>query len=138
MKYRVAIIGCGAIFERHYQSIKHSDNFELVAICDIQKSIVDSLSKRLNVAGFSTFEDCLEHSNANFYVIATPNANHYEQAMACIEKNKHYIVEKPACLKFSKLEKLVHATNSSGVNGYCVLQVRLNESVNADRDWETM
>lgn len=134
MKYRVAIIGCGAIFNRHYESIKVNKDFELVALCDVQKSVVDSLSSRYGVEGYYSFEDCIQNSKANFYVIATPNSKHYNQVKHCIEKNKHYLVEKPACLKSEEVRDLVNLTNGSSVNGYCVLQVRLNDSVSLVRE----
>ena len=35
--YKVGIIGCGAIFQRHYESIQANDNFELVSICDVDE-----------------------------------------------------------------------------------------------------
>ncbi len=134
MKYKVAIIGCGAIFDRHYESINKNKNFELVALCDVQKSIVDSLSSRHGVEGYYSFEDCIENSEANFYVIATPNSKHYDQVKYCIENNKHYLVEKPACLKSKEVKDLISLTRKSKVEGYCVLQVRLNESVSLVRE----
>jgi UDP-N-acetyl-2-amino-2-deoxyglucuronate dehydrogenase len=34
-KIRIAIVGCGRISKNHFGSIeKHSDNIELVAVCD--------------------------------------------------------------------------------------------------------
>ena len=39
MKKKVAIIGCGAIFNRHAESITNTKNFEIVAVCDVQKEL---------------------------------------------------------------------------------------------------
>jgi predicted dehydrogenase len=46
-QYKVGIIGCGAIFPRHLEAIQANNNFELKAICDIQESLVKSISKKL-------------------------------------------------------------------------------------------
>ena len=44
-KYKVGIVGCGAILPRHLESIDANNNFELSAICDIQEDLVKNLSK---------------------------------------------------------------------------------------------
>ena len=39
---KVAIIGCGAIFNRHADAINEQKDMKLVAVCDIQSQIADS------------------------------------------------------------------------------------------------
>lgn len=129
MKNKVAIIGCGAIFNRHADAIKNTDNFELVAVCDVQKEIADDKSKTYKCKPYYSLEDCLKNSDANFYVLATPNYLHYEQSLECIEKKKSILVEKPVTLKTSELEILLEAAKKNNVEAYGVLQVRLNNSV---------
>ena len=129
MVNKVAIIGCGAILNRHVSAVKENSNFELVAVCDTQKSVADSKSKKYGCSVFYEIADCIDKSSANFYVIATPNSMHYEQAKLCIESGKDVLVEKPACLDYREVEDLGRLASKHGVNAYCVLQVRLNNSV---------
>ena len=129
-KKKVAIIGCGAIFNRHLDAIqKNNGLYELVAVCDIQKEISQTYGERYGVDSFFSLEDCLEKSCADFYVIATPNYLHYEQAKKCILKSKEVLVEKPATLRKEELVELVELAKEKKVNAYCILQVRLNNSV---------
>jgi predicted dehydrogenase len=104
---KVAIIGCGAIFNRHADSITNTEDFELVAVCDIQKEIADDKSKKYNCKAYYDIQDCLKKSEADFYVLATPNFLHYEQALACIDKGKKILIEKPVTLKTSELKELL-------------------------------
>ncbi len=132
MKNKVAIIGCGAIFNRHLVAIQKNKNlYELVAVCDIQSEISDSYGEKYSVKSFSSIDDCIEKSTADFYVIATPNYLHYEQAKKCILKGKNVLIEKPATLRKTELEEIVALSSEKGVNAYCILQVRLNNSVAA-------
>ena len=71
MKKKVAIIGCGAIFNRHAESIGYSKKFELTAVCDVQKKIADNKSKKYNCKAYYSLSDCLRESEADFYVLAT-------------------------------------------------------------------
>ena len=42
--YKVGIVGCGKIFNRHHEAIEFNENYELVAICDIDVSKKDQYS----------------------------------------------------------------------------------------------
>lgn len=130
-KRKVAIIGCGAIFNRHADSINSSDEFELVAVCDTQKEIADSKARKQKCESYYTLEDCIEKSSANFYVLATPNSLHYPQAKKCIQAGKDILVEKPVTLSIDEVDEIIDLANKSGVEAYGVLQVRLNNSVRA-------
>lgn len=129
--YKVGIIGCGLIFDRHIQSIKdNNDRFELIAICDIDKHLVEDLSKTLNVKGYTDFQDLAKDSNVNFVVIASPNYFHYEQSIFCLNNNCDILVEKPVAFKEEEIKEIERVAKNKNRNAYCVLQVRLNNSVN--------
>lgn len=129
-KRKVAIIGCGAILNRHIEAIKENrDMYELVAVCDIQEKIADSIGKKYNVPAFYNIDACLSNSSADFYSIMTPNYLHYEQAKKCINLSKDVLIEKPASMRTKEIEELVSLAKEKNVNAYCVLQVRLNKTV---------
>lgn len=129
MNRKVAIIGCGAILNRHAESILSTEGFDLVAVCDIQKELADSKAKYYKCRSFYSIEDTLEKSNANFYVIASPNALHYDHALKCINQKKEVLVEKPVTLKTEEVKELITLSKKNNVNMFGVLQVRLNNSV---------
>ena len=50
MEKNIAVVGCGRISKKHFESIKsHSSNLELVAVCDLDKKVLLSHSKKYNV-----------------------------------------------------------------------------------------
>lgn len=128
-KYKVGIVGCGAILPRHLESIEANDNFELVAICDIQEDLVKNLSKKLNVPYFTNYKDLVDSGIANFITVATPNSLHVDQAIYSLENNCDVLIEKPVSFTEEEVKQIIDVANKNNQKAYCVLQVRLNPTV---------
>jgi predicted dehydrogenase len=129
MKYKVGIIGCGAILPRHLESIEANDNFELVAICDIQEILVTSISKRLNIKSYTDYKDMICSGEVDFVVVATPNSLHVEQAVFALQNKCDVLIEKPVAFSLKEIEFINSISQKTKQNAYCVLQVRLNPTV---------
>ena len=128
-KYKVGIIGCGAIFPRHIESINKNDNFDIVSICDIQEEVGLEISKKYGVDFFKDFKKMVELQNLNFVTIATPNSLHYDQSIFCLKNNCDILVEKPVSFTTSDIEEIIKVAKEENRNAYCVLQVRLNPTI---------
>ena len=129
MKYKVGIIGCGGIFPRHIEAIEANMNFELISVCDIQKSLVKSLGKRYKVPSYTDYKELIAAEEPNFIVIATPNSLHKEQAIFALEKGCDVLIEKPVAFNVQDVKDIQNCADSTNQNVYCVLQVRLNPTV---------
>ena len=95
MKYKVGIIGCGAILPRHIEAIEANSNFKLVALCDIQPSLVRSLGKRYKVPYYTDYKKMIKKEDVNFIPILTPNSLHKEQSLFALSNKCDILVEKP-------------------------------------------
>tara|TARA_R100001163_G_C5068486_1_gene208896 strand:- start:5394 stop:6404 length:1011 start_codon:yes stop_codon:yes gene_type:complete len=129
MKRRVGIIGCGGIFPRHIEAIEANPNFELISVCDIQKSLVKSLGKRYKVPSYTDYKELIAAEESNFIVIATPNSLHKEQAIFALEKGCDVLIEKPVSFNIQDVKDIQDCADRTNQNVYCVLQVRLNPTV---------
>ena len=127
--YNVGIIGCGAIFNRHVLSIKENKNFKLVSICDIDKNLVEDLSKNLNVKAYTDYKEMAKDKDVNFIVIASPNYYHYEQSIFCLKNKCDVLIEKPVSFKSIDIDDISRTAKEYNQKAFCVLQVRLNNSV---------
>ena len=127
--YNVGIIGCGAIFNRHVLSIKENKNFKLRAICDIDKNIVEDLSKSLNVKYYTDHKDLSMDPDIDFVVIASPNYFHYDHAITALKNSCDVLIEKPVSFEVKDLISIEETAKKNNRKAYCVLQVRLNKSV---------
>jgi predicted dehydrogenase len=133
-KYRVGIIGCGAILPRHLESIVGNPNFELVAVCDIQKELVESVAKKNNVSPYTDYKKMILSKKVDFITIATPNSLHYEQSIFALENGCDILVEKPVTFSEEEVHSIINTANNHNKNAYCVLQVRLNPTVQLIRE----
>ena len=127
--YKVGIIGCGSIFPRHKEAIDENDNFELVAICDIQKGLVESLSKKLKVKGYVDYQEMITQSGCDLVVVASPNSLHYEQSIFSLKNKCDVLIEKPVTFDEKYIKKISDCAKENNQKAYCVLQVRLNPTV---------
>jgi predicted dehydrogenase len=128
-KYKVGIVGCGAILPRHLEAIESSSDFELVAVCDIQKALVKSISKRLKVKAYTDYEEMILSKEINFVTIATPNSLHYEQSIFALKNECDVLIEKPVAFTEEEVIDIINESKNNNRNAYCVLQVRLNPTV---------
>ena len=127
--YKIGIVGCGAIFPRHLEAIEANNNFKLIAICDIQKDLVRSIAKKLKVKAYTNFEEMILSKTIDFITIATPNSLHYDQAIFALKNNCDVLIEKPVAFTKEEVENIIKIAKENKQNVYCVLQVRLNPTV---------
>lgn len=129
-KIRFAIVGCGRISDRHTGAIAaHSDNAELVAICDANPDTLAEQSKALGVTGYSSLESMLEHSEADCVILCTPSGLHPAQAIEVARAGRHVITEKPMATRLADGKRMVSACDEEGVRLFVVKQNRLNPTL---------
>lgn len=128
-KYKVGIVGCGAIFPRHLEAIELNKNFELISICDIQKDLVKNLAKKLKVEYYIDYEEMIKSKEIDFVTIATPNSLHYDQAIFALKNGCDVLIEKPVAFTPEEIKDIIGVAEKNNQNAYCVLQVRLNPTV---------
>lgn len=127
--YKVGILGCGAILNRHVESIESNENFDLISVCDIQENLASEIAKRYKTKFFTDYKDMILNSDINFVTIATPNSLHFEQSIFCLENGCDVLIEKPVSFSNKDVEKIISVAKKNNQKAYCVLQVRLNPTV---------
>ena len=129
MVNKVGIIGCGKIFPRHLQAVNVNSNYKLVAICDDSGERLDKAQSISNVKSFLDYKKMLSVVDIDIVVIATPNYQHYEQAIYCLQNGADVLIEKPATLDPKLVSNIIAVAKESNQKAYCVLQVRLNSCI---------
>lgn len=97
---KLGLVGCGSISEwRHLPSILcECPEFELVALCDIDKNKLDYLSNRYGIKyKTDNFEDILKNEEIQAVDIATRHEDglHRDLAIKSLQSGKHVFIEKP-------------------------------------------
>jgi len=126
-KIKFAVIGCGHIGKRHAEMISRNEEAELVALIDVKSKDNLNLESFGETLFFKSINDFLNSDIANdvqVVNVATPNGFHAEQAIACLEKGKHVVIEKPMALSSADAQAVIDASEKAGKTVFCVMQNR--------------
>ena len=129
-KYQVAILGCGAIFNRHITAImSNANDFSLCGVFDIDSLIANECAQKFGVKSYLSLDELYADNNVNCVIILTPSHLHYQQTMQALSYGKHVIIEKPATFLSEEIKNIEMLANSKNIDVFCILQVRLNKTV---------
>ena len=129
-KIRVAIVGCGRISKNHFASIKtHTDNIELIAVCDIDPNALASAVKEQCVNGYQYLEDMLKQENLDMVVLCTPSGLHSAQAQMAAHSKINVMTEKPMATRWLDGVDMVKACDKAGIRLFVVKQNRRNATL---------
>jgi len=114
-KLKFGILGCGRISSRHVEAIINNyEDAELVAVYDIieelaidKKNQYESVIKDSNVRVHIDYNNFLNDENIDVVTIATISGYHAEQAIDCLNHNKHVLIEKPMALTVDDADKII-------------------------------
>src|SRR5437764_3375708 len=114
---RVATIGLRGRGKDHIKEITGQPNVELVALCDVDKDVLDKaasgLEKQTGKAPqtFTDYRKVLEDKSIDAISIATPNHWHSLMAIWGCQAGKDVYVEKPCSHNWWEGRQLVRAAN---------------------------
>jgi UDP-N-acetyl-2-amino-2-deoxyglucuronate dehydrogenase len=125
---RFALVGCGRIGEKHASIISKLGKLE--AVIDLLTDRVQKFTLLYNAKGYNLVNTFLEQeSSVDVVVICTPNGLHAEQAIACLEKGIHVLLEKPVALHEKDIISIQAAASKSSKFVFPVMQNRFNAAL---------
>jgi len=117
-KIRVGFIGAGGISRGHFSRLKAHPKAEVVALCDTSEKSIEAMHGHdpdsQACAVFSDWKTMLDAVELDAVQIHTPHTQHYEQAMASLDRGLHVLCEKPMVCKVAHAEKLMRKIDASG------------------------
>jgi len=129
-KLKIAIIGCGRISLKHFEAIKkHSDNLELVAVCDTNPTALEKATQESGVSGYSNLETLLKNTELDIATICTPSGIHAQQVIQCAQAGCNVMTEKPMATRWKDGLAMVKACDDAGVHFFVVKQNRRNATI---------
>jgi predicted dehydrogenase len=123
---KIAVIGLGDISNIHISAIQANPSVELVAVCDHDETLKDTVS---GVNFYTDYHEMLEKETLDCVHNCLPHYLHYPATKACVRKGVHVFQEKPLGLNINEGLELVklEEDNQDVKIGVC-LQNRYNES----------
>lgn len=135
---RVAVVGFNGRGKSHIGDLLQLKGVRLVALCDVDKNVLDKGVKELKdrgheVTGYQDIRHLLENSDIDAVTIATPNHWHALAAIWAVQAGKDVYVEKPASHNVWEGRQLVLAARKHGrmvqTGSQCRSSVGLQEAI---------
>lgn len=121
---RVAVIGCGAMGQRHAHMLASKRGVELAGVLDCDRGRAHDTAQRVGAPVLQTVSSRIDAA-----VIATPTVTHAEVALPLLKRGLWCLVEKPLAHDAATAKQLLHPRC---VVGHCE---RYNPAVRAARGW---
>lgn len=112
-KTRIAVAGAGYIGQAHMAAALASDTVQLSAVVDPSPA-ARAQADRAGVPLYASLDALWAQDRPDGVVLATPNALHVPQAMACIEAGVPCLLEKPIAPTVAQAQALVQQVRARG------------------------
>jgi len=129
---RFGIIGCGRIAARHAEQINAKG--ELVAVCDIDKTIGEAFATRYNTRFYPAPGTLLENETSiDVIAVCSPNWLHTTHTIQALNAGFHVLCEKPMAITVEDCRLMLEAARINHRHLFVVKQNRFNPPVVALR-----
>ena len=121
MRFQVGVIGATGYIARDYRQEIRSipDEARIVALCARRPQRLRAAAREDGAElATSDWREVVDHPEVNFIVVATPDALHYDAVMACAERGKHVLCEKPVGRNAGEAYRMWAACRDAGVGHY--------------------
>ena len=126
-KIRIAIVGCGRISKKHFESIEsHSDELHLVSVCDTDPNILSANRKKYHLSTYLNLDEMMRKEDLDLVVLCTPSGLHAQQTKIIASYGVNVITEKPMATRWHDGLSMVKACDDAGVKLFVVKQNRRN------------
>jgi len=112
---RIAVLGYGRSGSRlHADAIEQSDDFEMVAACDIDPERCKQAAERFGCNTYDDYHAMLGSEKLDMVSIVTRSDQHCEMTCDCLAAGVNVLVTKPWAVNADEARKMVEAARASG------------------------
>lgn len=127
-KFRVGIIGCGAIFGVHAFPLHTIENVEVKAVCDIKPAAREAASRLFSCDSHEDYRELLKRDDIDVVHVLTPHYLHAPMVIAAADAGKHVLSEKPMAIKLEDARAEIAAGKRNHVTIGVISQNRYNSA----------
>jgi len=129
-KIKIAIIGCGRIFDKHKAAIeKLKKNFVIESVCDLNLKKIKKKIFFNKIKIYDSIDNLCKNSYADLAVILTPSGFHFNHIKKLSDYFKNIVVEKPMVMNVGQASKIVKHCKKRKINLFIVKQNRFNPAI---------
>ena len=127
MEFQIGVIGAtGYIATPYRNEIRECGNeARIVALCARRWDLLEAAKAEDRAELISeNWRDVVEHPDVNLVLVATPDALHHEAVMACAERGKHVVCEKPVGVNVGQAHEMWTAYRDANLAHFVPLWTR--------------
>ncbi|MFY0689349.1 MAG: Gfo/Idh/MocA family oxidoreductase [Cyclobacteriaceae bacterium] len=119
-KLNVGVIGCNGMGWSNTNSILKMDDVDLVAICDVDKGVIDQRLvdykklRKNKPKVYGDYRELLQQKDLDAVIIGTPDHWHCKQMVDAVRAGLHVYVEKPVANSIAEAQIMVNAAKETG------------------------
>ena len=132
-KTKIALAGFGVIGKKQANTLISSQKCELTAIIDTDP-FAKNFADKNHTEYHKTLDSLFSTTPVDGIVLATPNSLHAEQALFCVKKNVHVLIEKPIATSIAEAKAIIDAGKNSKTHILSGHYRRFNKQLEAARD----
>ncbi len=116
MPIRIGFIGCGSVSRGHMKRISDSAGAQITALCDTNRDILKERAKLIGrkLPFYTDYKAMLAKEELDAAVICTPHTLHFQEAMDCLQRGIHVLVEKPMVTTVDRAKELIAKAEETG------------------------
>ena len=112
----VGIVGCGRISDLHELGYRGSDEANIIAVCDSQKSRAAAKARDWQAEYvYSDYAELLRNPEVNLVELLVPHHLHCPFTTQAAKAGKHISVQKPMALSAAEADEMIDAAEKAGV-----------------------
>jgi predicted dehydrogenase len=121
---RIGVIGTGTMGQAHIRRLAEIAEAQLVALCDLDKDLVQSVAAPLGAAVYTDGPKMIAETELDALYVCVPPHRHDDLEIRAARKGLHLFVEKPVSLSIDYARKACEAIKSAGVMTQVGYQLR--------------
>ncbi|KAA9134156.1 Gfo/Idh/MocA family oxidoreductase [Marinihelvus fidelis] len=120
-RLQVGVIGCNGMGWANTTSLLKQDDFDVVAICDVDRSVIERRQadyarlRKNRPDSYGDYRELLARPDVDAVIIGTPDHWHCRQMIDAVRAGKHVYVEKPVANSIGECRLMVDAARESGL-----------------------
>ncbi|MFA6977783.1 MAG: Gfo/Idh/MocA family oxidoreductase [Ignavibacteriaceae bacterium] len=114
---KIGIVGLGSIAQLvHLPMLKKLNNATITAVSEVNKNRLLNVGEKFGIKNkYVNYEEMLDQEDLDAVIIATPTDTHLPIALACIERKKYILIEKPISRSLQETQIIVDAAKKNDV-----------------------
>jgi predicted dehydrogenase/nucleoside-diphosphate-sugar epimerase len=113
-KLRVGIVGAGYVARYHIEALKRLDFVEVAAICDVDKTMAQTLAERYRIPFVTDDVSAFADQRLDAVHVLTPPSSHCAITLKALDMGCHVLVEKPMADTVDECDLMIARAKEKG------------------------